>query len=131
MKYMRLLSVCVVLAMVGGCGHKLADSKKENQKLTADLTKMQQSLTDETAKHKAEVEKLNAESAQMQTTAMQSMTEMLKKDQEMQEKLKAKIAELEGKVGVLEAEKVQLVTTLNEMKTPIEAKPAVSVPTAK
>ena len=87
MKYMRLLSVCVVLAMVGGCGHKLADSKKENQKLTADLTKMQQSLNDEMAKHKAEVEKLNAESAQMQTTAMQSMTAMLKKDQEMQEKL--------------------------------------------
>jgi septal ring factor EnvC (AmiA/AmiB activator) len=128
MRYVKFLSVCVVLAMVGGCGHKLADSKKENQKLTADLAKVQQTLADETAKYKADVEKLNAESAQMQTTAMQSMTAMLKKDQEVQEKLKAKIAELEGKVNAMLAENTKLTSELAEMKkAAMEPKPATPV----
>lgn len=126
MKYMRLLLVCVVIAMVGGCGHKLKDCKKENQKLTANLAKTQQALADETAKHKADVEKLNAESAQMQTTAMESMTAMLKKDQEVQEKLKAKIAELEGKVSAMSSENAKLTADLAEMKKAAEAKPTAA-----
>jgi chromosome segregation ATPase len=138
MWYVRCLLVCVVFAMVGGCGHKLADCKKQNQKLSAELTRSQQALADEKSAHKAEVdklnaevEKLNAESAEMQKSAMESMTKMLKKDQEVQETLKAKVAELEGKISAQSAENTKLSSELAAAKKALEeAKAAAAAPAA-
>ncbi|HEY5137915.1 MAG TPA: hypothetical protein VIJ25_01150 [Methylococcales bacterium] len=115
--YRKLLPLLIVALCVSGCANrKLADSQKQNQKLQADITQIRQQLQDETAKHKADVDKLSAESAQMQTQAMQSMTAMLKKDQDLQEKLKARIAELETQVKTQADQITNLSSTLAEME---------------
>ena len=116
--YRKLLPLLIVaLLCVGGCSNrKLTDCQQQNQKLQADVTQIQQRLQDETVKHKAEVDKLNAESAEMQTQAMQSMTTMLKKDQEVQEKLKTRVAELEVQVKTQADQITMLTSNLAEME---------------
>jgi hypothetical protein len=127
--YRKLLPLLIVVLCISGCSsRKLADCQKHNQKLQADLTQVQQRLQDETVKHKADVDKLNAESQEMQTQAMQSMTTMLKKDQEVQEKLKARIAELETQVKTQSEQITKLGSSLAEMEKKAQAENAA--PTA-
>jgi septal ring factor EnvC (AmiA/AmiB activator) len=131
MMYLRLLPLVVVMMLAGGCtNHKLVDCQNQNQKLQADLTKVQQNLKDETAKHtadvdklNADVDKLNAESKEIQTQAMQSMTTMLKKDQDLQDKMKAKIAELEAQVKTQAEQITKLSGSLTEMEKKTPAAP--------
>jgi predicted nucleic acid-binding Zn-ribbon protein len=127
--YRKLLPLLIVALCVSGCGHrKLADCQKQNQKLQADVTRIQQQLQDETAKHKADVDKVSAESKEMQTQAMQSMATMLKKDQDLQEKLKARIAELETQVKTQADQITKLNSSLAEMEKTAQAAVAIPAP---
>lgn len=131
--YRKLLPLLLVIVCISGCSNqKLTDCQKHNQKLQADVTQIQQRLQEETAKHKADVDKLNAESQEMQTQAMQSMATMLKKDQELQEQQKAKIVELEAQVKTQSDQITKLSSSLAEMEKNAKAQtPAQAAPAAK
>jgi septal ring factor EnvC (AmiA/AmiB activator) len=123
MMYLRRLSLLVLMLFVGGCNHhKLVDCQNQNQKLNADLAQVQQRLQDETANHKADVDKLNEELAKMQIHTKE-ITTNLKQSQQEQYKLRAVIGELELKVKAQSEENEELKSSLAEMEKKATTEP--------
>jgi len=92
--------VCVLtvagILMIAGCCSKSAMKKcqRQDECLKTKVLQLEKALADEKASNQKQIEKLKAESNEMQTTAMQSITTMLSKDKAVQDKLEAKINEL-------------------------------------
>ncbi|OHB54086.1 MAG: hypothetical protein A2Y07_03845 [Planctomycetes bacterium GWF2_50_10] len=119
--------VCVLavagILMVAGCCSKAAMKKCQMQDecLKAKVSQLEKALADE----KANSQKIKAESDEMQTTAMQSITTMLSKDKAVQDKLQAKINELTTAnsklTGELEAAKAAAATAAPAAQVPADS----------
>ena len=119
MKNILIISLTLSLMAVAGCSNSaLTQCQDQNASLKGKVLQLEQNLAEEKTAHQKDVEKLNAESVEMQTTAMQSMTTMLSKDKAVQDKLQTQINELTQTNKALETQVKALTDENLQLKTP-------------
>ena len=119
MKKILLISLTVsCLAIIGCSNSALTQCQDQNASLKAKISQLEQNLAEEKVAHQKDVEKFKAESIEMQTTAMQSITSMLSKDKAIQDKLQAQVNDLTQARKALETQVNTLTAEIQQMKTP-------------